>query len=219
MSDLNKEQQKSAPQEMPQEEILKEEVLQEDIPTENPELEIAEEEIVEEEIAQGASEKTAEKTEEKKKSIFTKKKDKKDEQIEELNDRWKRTLAEFDNFRKRSEKEKELRFDMGARHVVEKLLPIVDNFERGLGALGEEEKDSPFANGMDMVYKQLMKMFEEMEVEPIDAVGKPFDPELHNAVMHLESEDYGENVVVQVFQKGYTYKGTVVRHAMVQVAN
>ncbi|CVI67307.1 heat shock protein GrpE [Clostridiales bacterium CHKCI001] len=170
----------------------------------------------EEEIAEPEAEETAKKSFFKKKE---KKKDKKDIQIEELTDRLKRTMAEFDNFRKRTEKEKSAMFDMGAKTIVEKILPIVDNFERGLAAVPEENKEDAFVDGMDKVYKQLMKTLEEAGVKPIEAVGKEFDPNFHNAVMHVENEELGENVVAAEFQKGYTYKETVVRHSMVQVAN
>ena len=158
-----------------------------------------------------------------KKRFFGKKKDKKDKQIEDLtaqlDDLRKRSLAEFENFRKRTEKEKSTMFDMGAKSVVEKLLPIIDNFERGFAGLSEEQMSDPFVSGMDMVYKQLVKALADMGVEPIEAVGKPFDPNLHNAVMHVEDENLGENTVAQEFQKGYLYHGSVVRHSMVQVAN
>ena len=158
-----------------------------------------------------------------KKRFFGKKKDKKDKQIEDLtaqlDDLRKRNLAEFENFRKRSEKEKSTMFDMGAKSVLEKLLPIIDNFERGFAGLSEEQMSDPFVSGMDMVYKQLVKALADMGVEPIEAVGKPFDPNLHNAVMHVEDENLGENTVAQEFQKGYLYHGSVVRHSMVQVAN
>lgn len=158
-----------------------------------------------------------------KKRFFGKKKDKKDKQIEDLtaqlDDLRKRNLAEFENFRKRTEKEKSTMFDMGAKSVVEKLLPIIDNFERGFAGVSEEQMSDPFVSGMDMVYKQLQKALADMGVEPIEAVGKPFDPNLHNAVMHVEDENLGENTVAQEFQKGYLYHGTVVRHSMVQVAN
>ena len=158
-----------------------------------------------------------------KKRFFGKKKDKKDKQIEDLtaqlDDLRKRNLAEFENFRKRTEKEKSTMFDMGAKSVVEKLLPIIDNFERGFAGLSEEQMSDPFVSGMDMVYKQLVKALADMGVEPIEAVGKPFDPNLHNAVMHVEDENLGENTVAQEFQKGYIYHGSVVRHSMVQVAN
>ena len=183
----------------------------------------------------GASQEEAGKTEETKedasseqaagkKTFFDKlkKKDKKDpkgQQIEDLTDRVKRSMAEFDNFRKRTEKEKAAMFDMGARSVVEKILPIVDNFERGLATVPDDKKEDSFVDGMDKVYKQLVKTLTDMGVEPIEAVGKEFDPNLHNAVMHVEDEAYGENEVAAEFQKGYTYKGTVVRHSMVQVAN
>lgn len=158
-----------------------------------------------------------------KKRFFGKKKDKKDKQIEDLtaqlDDLRKRNLAEFENFRKRTEKEKSTMFDMGAKSVVEKLLPIIDNFERGFAGLSEEQMSDPFVSGMDMVYKQLVKALADMGVEPIEAVGKTFDPNLHNAVMHVEDENLGENTVAQEFQKGYLYHGSVVRHSMVQVAN
>ena len=158
-----------------------------------------------------------------KKRFFGKKIDKKDKQIEDLtaqlDDLRKRNLAEFENFRKRTEKEKSTMFDMGAKSVVEKLLPIIDNFERGFAGLSEEQMSDPFVSGMDMVYKQLVKALADMGVEPIEAVGKPFDPNLHNAVMHVEDENLGENTVAQEFQKGYLYHGSVVRHSMVQVAN
>ena len=145
--------------------------------------------------------------------------EKKDAQIEELNDRLKRSMAEFDNFRKRTEKEKAAMFEVGAKSVIEKILPVVDNFERGLKALPEEEKESPFAEGMDKIYKQLLTTLEELEVKPIEAVGCEFDPDFHNAVMHVEDEEAGENVIVEEFQKGYTYRDSVVRHSMVKVAN
>lgn len=157
-----------------------------------------------------------------KKGFFGKKKEKKDprdEKIEELTDRLQRTMAEFDNYRKRTEKEKTAMFEIGAKDIVERILPVVDNFERGLAAISDEEKSAPFADGMDKIYKQLMKTLEEAGVKPIEAVGKPFDPDFHNAVMHIEDESLGENIVSQELQKGYTYRDTVVRHSMVQVAN
>ena len=151
--------------------------------------------------------------------IDTKKKDAKDALIEELQDKVKRQMAEFDNFRKRTEKEKASMYEIGAREIIEKILPVVDNFERGLAAVPEEEKDSPFADGMTKIYKQMMTVFEEMGVKAIDAVGEEFNPDYHNAVMHVEDEEAGENVVVEEFQKGYLYKDHVVRHSMVKVAN
>lgn len=148
-----------------------------------------------------------------------KKKDKKDEQIEDLNDRLRRQMAEFDNFRKRSEKEKSQMFDMGARSIIEKVLPVVDNFERGLAAVPEEQKDDAFVTGMDKIYKQLMTELDAIGVKPIEALGQEFNPDLHNAVMHVEDEEAGENIIVEEFQKGYTYRDSVVRHSMVKVAN
>ena len=152
-------------------------------------------------------------------SFFGKKKKEKDkfeQQIEDLTDRLKRSMAEFDNYRKRTEKEKSSMYIIGAKDIVEKMLPIVDKFERGLAQAPE---DDPFAEGMKMIYKQMMTAFDEMGVKAIEAVGKEFDPNLHNAVMHVEDESVGENVVVEEFQKGYTYKDFVVRHSMVKVAN
>ena len=155
------------------------------------------------------------------KKLFGKKnkKDKKDEKIEELTDRLTRQMAEFDNFRKRTEKEKSHMYEVGAKDIIDKILPVVDNFERGLGAVGEEEKENPFVQGMEMVYKQLMTTLEEVGVKPIEAVGKEFDPEFHNAVMHVEDENFGENIVTEEFQKGYAYRDSIVRHSMVKVAN
>lgn len=145
------------------------------------------------------------------------KKDKQQEKIEELEDRVKRQMAEFENFRKRTEKEKTVMFETGARSVIEKILPVVDNFERGLASVPEEEKGSPFSEGMNMVYKQLLGELEKLEVRPIEAIGKEFDPDFHNAVMQVESEEYESGVIAQELQKGYTYRDTVVRHSMVAV--
>ena len=155
------------------------------------------------------------------KKLFGKKnkKDKKDEKIEELTDRLTRQMAEFDNFRKRTEKEKSQMYEIGAKDVIDKILPVVDNFERGLAAVKEEEKEDPFVQGMEMVYKQLMTTLEGLEVKPIEAVGKEFNPDFHNAVMHVDDENYGENIVAEEFQKGYMYRDSVVRHSMVKVAN
>lgn len=172
-----------------------------------------------EQKADAEKEKDAASEKEEKKGFFSKKKDKKDEQIEELTDRLKRNMAEFDNYRKRTEKEKAAMYEVGARSVIEKLLPIVDNFERGLAAVPEGEEKSAFAEGMDKIYKQVLKMLEDMGVKPIEAVGQPFDPNFHNAVMHVEDESLGENVVAEEFQKGYLYRDSVVRHSMVKVAN
>lgn len=152
-------------------------------------------------------------------SFFGKKKKEKDkfeQQIEELTDRLKRNMAEFDNFRKRTEKEKASMYVIGAREIVEKILPVVDNFERGLVQAPEGDA---FADGMKMIYKQLMTTLDDLGVKPIEAVGKEFDPNFHNAVMHVDDESVGENIVVEELQKGYTYKDFVVRHSMVKVAN
>lgn len=158
---------------------------------------------------------------EKKKSFLGKDKKEKanklQEKVDELEDRVKRQMAEFDNFRKRSEKEKSAMFETGAKSVIEKILPIVDNFERGLAGLSEEDMKQPFAEGMNMVYKQLMTELEKLEVKPIEAVGCEFNPELHNAVMQVESEEYASGIIAQELQKGYTYRDSVVRHSMVAV--
>ncbi len=147
------------------------------------------------------------------------KKDKKDEQIADLTDKLTRQMAEFDNYRKRTEKEKSAMYEIGAKDVIEKILPIVDNFERGFATVAEEEKENPFVQGMDKVYKQLMTMLEGLGVKPIEALGQEFNPDLHHAVMHVEDEEAGENVIVEEFQKGYMYRDSVVRYSMVKVAN
>ena len=167
-----------------------------------------------EELAEGSE---TEEGQEKSK-LFKKKKDKKDEKIEELNDKVMRQMAEFENFRKRTEKEKTQMFEVGAKSIIEKILPVVDNFERGLAGVDENTED-PFAQGMQMVYKQLMTSLEEAGVTPIEAVGQEFNPDFHNAVMHVEDDNFGENEVVEELQKGYQYRDTVVRHSMVKVAN
>ena len=146
------------------------------------------------------------------------KKDKKDEKIEELEDKVKRQLAEFDNFRKRTEKEKTESFDAGARSVLEKILPVVDNFERGLATIAQDDNASSHAEGMNMIYKQLVTELEKMDVKPIEALGKEFDPNFHNAIMQEASEEYESGVVCKELLKGYTYKETVIRHSMVAVA-
>lgn len=178
------------------------------------------------ETCEQAEETTEEATEDsapEKEGVFGKlkkdKKDKKDEQIAELNDRVMRTMAEFENFRKRTDKEKADMFENGARSVIEKLLPVVDSFERGLSILSEEEKATPIAAGMDKIHKQFLKALEDMGVTPIEAVGKEFDPNFHNAVMHGDDDKFGENIVSEEFQKGYLYKEKVVRYSMVKVEN
>ena len=148
-----------------------------------------------------------------------KKKDPKDEQIEDLTDKLKRQMAEFDNFRKRTEKEKSRMYEIGAGDVIGKILPVLDNFERGLLAVTEEQKEDPLAEGMEKIYKQFTAVLEEIGVKPIEAAGTEFNPDFHNAVMHVEDESVGENIVVEEFQKGYMYRDTVIRHSMVKVAN
>lgn len=194
-----------------QEEYVEEPQKQEE--TEETSQEEGTEEAVAEETEQ------EEKTVEKKGLFGKKKKDKKDEKIEELTDRVKRQMAEFDNFRKRTEKEKASMYQIGAREVIEKILPVVDNFERGLATIPEEDAGNPYAEGMEKIYKQLMTVLDDLGVKAIKAVGQEFNPDFHNAVMHVEDEEAGENVIVEEFQKGYLYKEQVVRHSMVKVAN
>ena len=191
--------------------------------SEDEEVSDNEEEEPDEEQEPDEEEEPDEEDEDKKsgKKLFGKKnkKDKKDEKIEDLTDRLTRQMAEFDNFRKRTEKEKSQMYEIGAKDIIEKMLPVVDNFERGLDAVKEEDKEDPFIQGMEMVYKQLMTVLGELGVKPIEAVGKEFDPNLHNAVMHVEDENFGENIIAEEFQKGYMYRDSVVRHSMVKVAN
>lgn len=195
--------------------------------------EVAEETVETVETAEEATEEVTEETvedaedtddsaeEKEKKKLFGRKpkKDPRDEKIEELTDRVTRQMAEFDNFRKRTEKEKAAMYEIGAKNVIEKLLPIVDNFERGFLTVAEEDKEDAFVKGMEMVYKQIMTTFETIGVKPIEAVGQEFNPDLHNAVMHVDDESVGENIIVEEFQKGYTYQDSVVRYSMVKVAN
>ncbi len=208
-----------------QEKILNEEIMTEEVQTEDIETAEAEAEAVEETAeVEAETEETEEseesgETKEKKKGFFNRdKKDKKDEKIEELNDRLMRQMAEFDNFRKRTEKEKSQMYTVGAADVIEKLLPVVDNFERGLAAMTEDEKTTSFAQGMELVYKQLMTTLTDMGVTPIEAVGVEFNPDFHNAVMQAPSEEYESGVVIQELQRGYVYKEKVIRYSMVMVA-
>lgn len=213
---------------IPTEEILKEadKAAAASAAEKKPEEEIAAADGSTEEASGDAQEETAAEQEAEKepqtkeKRFFKKKekKDKKDEKIEELTDRLTRQLAEFDNYRKRTEKEKASMYTIGAKDIVEKILPVVDNFERGLATV-EHPEDDPFAEGMNKIYKQLVKTLEDMGVTVIEAVGQEFDPNLHNAVMHVEDEEAGENIIVEEFLKGYKYKDIVVRHSMVKVAN
>ena len=199
-------------------ETMQEEILEETAEGTSAEETSTEEVIEEVSVEEEAVEETAEeKNSEEKKSFFKKKKDKKDEKIEELTDQVKRQMAEFENFRKRTEKEKTQMFDMGAKTVIEKILPIVDNFERGFTTVEESDKEDAFVQGMDKIYKQLMTELEAMNVKPIEAVGCEFNPDFHNAVMQVASEEYESGVVAQELLKGYTYKDTVVRHSMVAV--
>lgn len=186
----------------------------EEVADEAVDTEAAGEETEESEEADDTQESEGEK-----KGFFKKKKDKKDEMIEELNDKVKRQMAEFDNFRKRTEKEKTQMFDMGARTIVEKILPVIDNFERGFTTIEESDKEDAFVEGMDKVYKQLMTELDAVGVKPIECIGKEFDPEYHNAVMQVESEEFESGIVAQELLKGYMYKDTVVRHSMVAVVS
>ncbi len=197
-----------------------EQVPEETAETQQTEAEEAEQ--VPEEAAEQAEpqEEAAEKAEsEKETGKKGTKKDPKDQKIEELEDRLKRNLAEFDNFRKRTEKEKSAMFDMGAKSILEKLLPVIDNFERAFSTVPEDPEAAQYAKGMEMIYRQLLKNLEDAGATPIDCKGKPFDPNYHNAVMHVEDESLGENVIVEEFQKGYMYKDSVLRYSMVKVAN
>ncbi|SFQ07545.1 molecular chaperone GrpE [Lachnospiraceae bacterium XBB1006] len=191
----------------------REENLSEETVEETVEETCQEETPTTDEVSEETSEEEAEQKDKKDK------KDKKDEKIAELTDKVTRQMAEFDNFRKRTEKEKGQMFDMGAKSIVEKILPVVDNFERGLSSVPEDLKENPFVDGMDKIYKQMLASLEEAGVTAIEALDKEFDPNLHNAVMHVDDENYGENVVIEEFQKGYCYHDTVVRHSMVKVAN
>ena len=181
-----------------------------------PEAEQAQEEVNEVNTEQCSEENTAEAAEE---TAEVSHEAELEQKVAEMTDRLQRNMAEFDNFRKRTEKEKAARFEMGERNVIEKMLPVLDNFERGLATVSEEQKKDPFVDGMDKIYKQMVSVLEEMGVAPIEAVGKEFNPDFHNAVMHVEDETIDENIIVEEFQKGYTYKGSVVRYSMVKVAN
>lgn len=207
-------------QEKSQEDMVKEAVEEAKKSAAETESAEAEAEETEETSEEAGSEEAKEDAEKKTgKKLFGKKKDKKDEKIEELTDKLTRQMAEFDNFRKRTEKEKSQMYEVGAKDIIEKILPVVDNFERGIAAVPEEEKSNPFAEGMEKIYKQLMTTLEEIGVKPIEAVGQEFDPDFHNAVMHVEDEEVGENIITEEFQKGYLYRDSVVRHSMVKVAN
>ena len=210
---------------VPEEETFTETIAGEEAQAEETVVDDAVEEETEAENASDDAEEDA--TEEakadkkffKKKQKADKKQDAMKEKIDELEDRVKRQMAEFDNFRKRTEKEKAAMFETGAKSVIEKILPVVDNFERGLATVPAEDKGTPFAEGMEMIYKQLISELEKMEVKPIPAVGEEFDPNFHNAVMQVESEEYEAGVIAQEFQKGYTYRDSVVRHSMVAVVS
>ena len=195
------------------------EVKQSAAAVENENLETEHTEADNGETSAGTENQEAETRENEAKEAKDAKKDPKDAQIEELQDRLKRQMAEFDNFRKRTEKEKAAMYEIGAKDIIEKILPVLDNFERGLAAVPEDEKGSSFAEGIEKIYKQFVKTLEDAGVETIEAVGQQFDPNLHNAVMHVEDEKYGENEIAMELQKGYKYRGSVVRHSMVQVAN
>ncbi len=216
------EEKKEFEQEMEQEEAVQEEMPAEetgDTDKEQEEAGASSEVQAGPEEGQDASEQASGPGE--KKGFFKKreKKDKKDEQIAELTDKVKRQLAEFENFRNRTEKEKSQMYTIGARVVIEMMLPVVDNFERGIKSIPEEEREAPVASGMEMIYKQLMTVLTDLGVTPIEAVGQEFDPNVHNAVMHVENEELGENIVAEEFQKGYQYKDAVLRYSMVSVAN
>ena len=200
-----------------EEEILETDTVNEEASSAEEETKEAGNEASAGETEAKEAEEKADKKAEKKEKKAKKKKDKKDEQIEDLTDRLRRQMAEFENFRKRTEKEKSQMFDMGAKTIVEKVLPVIDNFERGLAAVPEDKKEDAFVVGMDKIYKQFLTTLEEAGVKPIEAVGQEFDPNFHNAVMHVEDEELGENIVAEELQKGYMYRDAVVRHSMVAV--
>ena len=215
MSEENRK--KEETMEEPTREMEKETGAETDLPETEPAAEQEEAKKAAEAKEAEAAEETAEDGKERK--FFKKKKDKKDEKIEELTDRLTRQMAEFDNFRKRTEKEKSQMYEVGAKDIIEKILPVIDNFERGLAAVPEESKEDPFVEGMEKIYKQIMTTLEGVGVKPIEAVGQEFNPDFHNAVMHVEDEEAGENIITEEFQKGYMYHDSVVRHSMVKVAN
>ena len=190
------------------EEVIKEE-------TEEQKQDVQTEGEASEEVSEEASSKNKKISKKEKKE----KKDKKDIKIEELNDRLMRLMAEYDNYRKRTDREKSAMYEMGVRAIIEKIIPVIDNFERGFDSISEEDKENPFVQGMDKIYTQFVTTLEEMGVKAIEAVGKEFDPNIHNAVMHVEDESLGENMVAEEFQKGYMYKDAVVRCSMVKVGN
>ena len=200
-----------------EEEILETDTVNEEASSAEEETKEAGNEASAGETEAKEAEEKADKKAEKKEKKAKKKKDKKDEQIEELQDRVRRQMAECDNFRKRTEKEKAQMFEVGAKSIIEKILPVIDNFERGLASIPEEEAGSAFADGMNMIYKQLMNELEQAGVAPIEAVGEEFDPEYHNAVMQVENDELESGTVAQELQKGYTYRDSVVRHSMVAV--
>lgn len=225
MKQMNEEMNKDRQDDLNTSEACDEEVMQE-VPEEVQEtqeeqgsLETEEMEETAEPIAGNKEETKEDKKAAKKRFKADKKQEALKEKIDELEDRVKRQMAEFENFRRRSEREKAAMFETGAKSVIEKILPVVDNFERGLAAIPEEEKGSAFAEGMEMIYKQLITELEKMEVKPIPAVGEEFNPDFHNAVMQVESDEYESGVIAQELQKGYTYRDSVVRHSMVAVVS
>ncbi len=221
-SDMVKEQESCAEQETQENaerEAAEEVPAEEDSAEETAVQEPSQEDPAQDEEECSGKEGKADKKLFKKKPKADKKQEALREKIEELEENVKRQMAEFDNFRKRTEKEKSAMFETGAKSVIEKMLPVVDNFERGLAAIPEQEKGSPFAEGMEMIYKQILTEFEKMDVKAIPAVGEEFNPEFHNAVMQVESEEFESGIVAQELQKGYTYRDSVVRHSMVAVVS
>lgn len=192
-----------------------------EIPVEEETVQDEAEETDAQESTDGQEDQEASDDGKEKKGFFKRKnkKDPKDEKIEDLTDKLTRQMAEFDNYRKRTEKEKSAMYEIGAKDIIEKILPVIDNFERGFQSVEDGKKDDPFVDGMDKVYRQLMKTLEDAGVKQIEALGEEFNPDFHNAVMHVEDEEAGENIIVEEFQKGYMYRDSVVRHSMVKVAN
>ncbi|MBR3401292.1 MAG: nucleotide exchange factor GrpE [Parasporobacterium sp.] len=206
---------KNTAEPVPEEEKLEETEQEEEILSD--EETVQEEQPSEEEPEKSTEEK--EKPAKKERKLKWAKQDELEEKVREATDRYARLFAEFDNFRKRTDKEKAQRYDFGVRDIVEKILPVIDNFERGLAAVPEDKADDSFVTGMQMTYKQLMKTLEDAGVKPIDVVGQEFNPDFHNAVMHVDDPEVGDNIIVEEFQKGYIYKDHVVRYSMVKVAN
>ena len=198
-------------------EVKEEDVKEEDVTTDEAQNDGAQTD--DDEVSEaGKDECDSEESVDSKSKLFSRK-DKKDVKIDELNERLVRLMAEYDNYRKRTDREKSSMYEMGVKSIVEKILPVIDNFERGFDCVEESDKDNPFIQGMHKIYEQFTGTLGEIGITAIEAVGKEFDPNIHNAVMHVDDESVGANIVVEEFQKGYMYRDAVVRYSMVKVAN